>query len=431
MSNALAIAAVTITLRSLIDRNLPDDLAGATVTAKPLDKAISSNGSSTGSGNQINLFLYQTEFNSTWRNLPLPDQVRPLETGFAPLALNLHYLLTAYGEEDEDARSHRLLGQAMSTLHDHPILSADEIEAATATELPGSTLHEQIECVRIVPYTLSLDELSRLWATFQTQYRISAAYQASVVLIDSTRSTRTPLPVLSRGQNDTGFLAQADVTPPLPTLTSLVLPQRRPSLQLGQTVRIVGVHLDGSDLEVRFQHSRLDDPLVLTDVVSQSATEIEVSLPEPGEATDPAAPQNQWLVGYYSIQVAVRPPDEAPDDAPLRVTNQLPVALAPQIVTDTLPISVVPNVVIGGVTITLQTIPSVSPDQRVALLVGDRELLAQPRTVRTNTLVFQASDIPAGDYFIRLRIDGVDSLLIQDYEARPPQFDPTQQVTLP
>lgn len=434
MSNALAIAAVTLTLRSLIDRNLPDDLAGATVTAKPLDKALNSNGSSTGTGNQINLFLYQTEFNPTWRNMPVPNQVRPLETGHAPLALNLHYLLTAYGEEDEDTRSHRLLGQAMSTLHDHPILSPEEIEAATATELPGSTLHEQIECVRIVPYTLSLDELSRLWATFQTQYRISAAYQASVVLIDSTRPTRTPLPVLSRGQNDAGFPAQADITPPVPTLTSLVLPQRRPSLQLGQTLRLVGTRLDGTDLEVRFQHARLDDPIVLTDtnIVSQSATEIEVQLPEPGDADDPLAPQNQWLVGHYGVQLAVRfPSGEQLGVEQLRVTNQLPVALAPQIVTDAPSITVEPNAITGGVTITLQTLPSILPEQRVALLVGDRELLAQSRSDRTNTLVFEATDIPAGDYYIRLRIDGVDSLLIQDYEARPPQFDPNQQVTLP
>ena len=434
MSNAMAIAAVTLTLRSLIDRNLPDDLAGATVTAKPLDKALSSNGSSTGSGNQINLFLYQTEFNPTWRNMPLPNQVRPLETGFAPLALNLHYLLTAYGEEDEDTRSHRLLGQAMSTLHDHPILSAEEIEAATATELPGSTLHEQIECVRIVPYTLSLDELSRLWATFQTQYRISAAYQASVVLIDRTRSTRTPLPVLSRGRDDMGFPAQADTTPPVPTLTSLVLPQRRPSLQLGQTLRIVGTRLNGTDLEVRFQHARLDDPIVLTDtdIVAQSATEVEVQLPELGDTDDPLAPQNQWLAGYYGVQLAVRSPSgEQLGVEQLRVTNQLPVALAPQIVTDPPSITVEPNAITGGVTITLQTLPSVLSEQRAALLVGDRELLAQPRSDRTNTLVFEATNLAAGNYYIRLRIDGVDSLLIQDYEARPPQFDPNQQVTLP
>ncbi|MEM9267058.1 MAG: DUF4255 domain-containing protein [Cyanobacteria bacterium P01_F01_bin.13] len=426
MSNSLAIAAVTITLRSLIDRNLPDELAGTSVTAKPLDKAISGNGSPTGTGNQINLFLYQTEFNPAWRNLPLPEQVRPGESGPAPLALNLHYLITTYGENDEDANSHHLLGHAMGTLHDHPILSAEEIELATATELPGSTLHEQVECVRIVPHALSLDELSRLWATFQTQYRISAAYQASVVLIESRQPIRTPLPVLSRGQDDTGFAAQADIIPPIPTLASLVLPRRQPSLQLGQTLRLVGVHLDGTDLEVRFQHSRLDDPLLPGEILSQSATEIEVRLPEPGDPTDPTAPQNQWLAGYYTVQVAVRSPDEEQ----LRLTNQLSVAFAPQVVTEP-PIAVTQDPVTEVVTITVQTIPSVLPEQRVALLVGDRELLAQSRTDRTNTLVFQVEGMSAGDYYIRLRIDGVDSLLIQDYEARPPQFDPTQQVTLP
>lgn len=425
MSNALAIAAVTITLRSLIDRNLPDDLAGAAVTAKPLDKALNGSGSSTGSGNQINLFLYQTEFNPTWRNMPLPDQVRAGETGHPPLALNLHYLITAYGEEDDDTRSHRLLGQAMSTLHDHPILSAAEIEAATVVELPGSTLHEQIECVRIVPHTLSVDELSRLWTTFQTQYRISVAYQASVVLIESNRPTRTPLPVLTRGRNDEGVTVQSDLTPPVPTLTALVPPRRQPSLRLGETFQINGARLSGSDLEVRFQHPRLDEPL-LAEIVSQSATQIEVRLPEAGEPDDPTAPQNQWLCGFYSVQVAVRSPDEDTQ----RLTNALSVALSPQLITNP-PITVTPDALTNTLTLTLQIIPSVLPEQRVALLMGDREILAQPRTDRTNTLIFEGIDQPAGDYYLRLRIDGVDSLLVQDYDARPPQFDPTQQVTLP
>lgn len=424
MSNALAIAAVTITLRNLIDRNLPEDLAGATVTTKPLDKALGGNGGGPTSGNQINLFLYQTEINPSWRNLPLSDQVRSGETGQPPLALNLHYLVTAYGEDDDDTRSHRLLGQAMGTLHDHPILSAAEIELATATELPGSTLHQQIESVRIVPHTLSLDELSRLWTTFQTQYRISAAYQASVVLIDSRRASRTPLPVLARGRNDDGIAVQPDLTPPVPTLTALELPRQQPSLRLGETFKLVGARLAGTDLEVRFQHPRLKSVL-MAEILSQSPTELEVRLPEPGDAVAADAAQNQWLPGVYNVQVAVRSPGE---DS-LRLTNPLPVTLAPQIVTDP-PITVETDVA-GTTTLTVQAIPSMLPDQRVALLLGDRELLAQPRGDRTNTLVFQVTDMPPGDYFVRLRIDGVDSLLVQDFEARPPQFDPTQQVTLP
>ena len=43
-----------------------------------------------------------------------------------PLALNLFYLLTAYGRDNDAQRpfSHMLLGRAMSILHDHPVLGA-------------------------------------------------------------------------------------------------------------------------------------------------------------------------------------------------------------------------------------------------------------------------------------------------------------------
>ena len=51
----------------------------------------------------------------------------------------------------------------------------------------AATSHEQIERVRITPQPLSVDELSKLWTAFQTHFRISAAYQVSVVLIESTR----------------------------------------------------------------------------------------------------------------------------------------------------------------------------------------------------------------------------------------------------
>src|SRR5262249_7015632 len=146
---------------------------------------------------RLNLFLYQTTLNAAWRNAEVPQQLRPGEVGPPPLALDLHYLVTAYGidEADPEVNSHRLLGPAIGTLHDHPLLGAREIEA----QLGESELQDQVERVRITPQPLSLDEMSKLWTAFQAQYRISAAYQASVVLIDSTRARTTPLPVLTRG----------------------------------------------------------------------------------------------------------------------------------------------------------------------------------------------------------------------------------------
>ena len=120
MSNALAIAATTAALRSLLTRGL----GISDVTIRPPDTARK------GSSNQVNLFLYQTSIDAAWRNQDMPRQVKPGETGQPPLPLCLYYLVTAFGEGDDEVKTQQLLGQAMSILHDHPLLGADEIKHA-------------------------------------------------------------------------------------------------------------------------------------------------------------------------------------------------------------------------------------------------------------------------------------------------------------
>jgi hypothetical protein len=56
-------------------------------------------------------------------------------------------------------------------------------------------------------------------------------------------------------------------------------------------------------------------------------------------------------------------------------------------------------------------------------------ILADPFTSQTGTLTFQAPGVTAGDHFVRLRVDGVDSLLV-DKSKTPPVFDPAQKVTV-
>jgi hypothetical protein len=101
------------------------------------------------------------------------------------LALNLYYLLSAYGanDDDPDPHSHRLLAQAMRLLHDHPVLDPGRIREALA----GNDLHEQAERLRVTLQPLTLEEMTKLWNTFQTPYRVSVAYEVSVVLIAGTR----------------------------------------------------------------------------------------------------------------------------------------------------------------------------------------------------------------------------------------------------
>jgi hypothetical protein len=87
------------------------------------------------------------------------------------------------------------------------------------------------------------------------------------------------------------------------------------------------------------------------------------------------------------------------------------------------------------ITITLSCSPEVLPAQRVALLLGSDEVPAEPHAAETANLTFIALDDPpgkfvSGDYFVRLRVDGVDSLLI-DHTVQPPQFKASQKLTIP
>jgi hypothetical protein len=171
MSDSLAIAAVTSALRQRLQRALDASLPGTRVTIRPPDKARDGQ-----AGNQVNLFLFQTSPNASWRNVA-PGPAGPGGLRQPPLALNLLYLLSAHGRDDDDPEpfSQRLLGEAMRVLHEKPVLDLAELGKA-----PGGS----VERVRVTLQPLSLEEIAKLWTIFQTPYRLSVVYEATVVLID-------------------------------------------------------------------------------------------------------------------------------------------------------------------------------------------------------------------------------------------------------
>jgi hypothetical protein len=403
VSNALGIAATTITLKSLLAGSAP------TVTTLPPDRARN------GGGNQLNLFLYQTSLNPAWRNMDAPRQVRPGESGHAPLPLNLHYLITAYGEDETD--SHEVLGRAMSTLHDQMLLDAEQIRMAIETELPAGDLYQQLERIRITPVPLSLDEISKLWSGFQTQYRLSAAYEVSVVLLESTRPTRTPLPVLQRGKDDRGVTAVASAAP---TLTNIVPENKLPSAHLGGLLVLEGQNLN-SDLKVRFDNFRFEKPLELTPELGGNSRQLQMRLPDSSPAI------SDWLAGFYTVSLLTKLPD-----VPAWTSNELALGLAPRITLSALSASI-------GDTLTLSCTPRLRPQQRVLILFADQQL--QPQAITTpsdttqpTTLTFQVPNVDTSlnnKFVVRLRVDGVDSLPFR--LAGSPlrlEFDPAQKVVV-
>lgn len=409
MSNAQAVAAITVTLQSILGTGvtIDPDLTDTTVTVLPLDKARGSN-----TANQLNLFLYQIMPNAAWRNMNIPTQVGPLETGNPPLALSLYYLLTAFGRDNDSTLpfGHHLLGQAMSVLYDHALLGPDEIRSATAVPLPASNLDQQIERVRITMQPLSLEEISKLWTGLATQYRLSVAYEVSVALIDSTQAKKAPLPVLARGPSDRGILSQSNLVSPYPSLDQVQFPNNQPSAVLGDTLVLTGNNLDGASLGVQFNHPLFTAPVEVVPMPGSTTTQVKVQIPN--------VPAN-WPAGLYSIAVLVQRPGETYR----RMTNLLSFALAPRI-------TVAPAGAAGpDITYTVTCVPDVRPLQLVTLLLNGQEVVADPHPTQTNTLTFAAHNLSSGSYFVRLRVDGVDSLLVKR-NVTPPIFDSTQQVTV-
>jgi hypothetical protein len=415
MSNARAIAAATATLRNLLLDQVPKidpGLADLEVTTQPLDLARKNVTKA-----QLNLFLFETQVAAAWRNHDLPSQVRPGETGVPPLALNLRYLLTAYGrgESDNDSTSHRALGSAMGLLHDHALLGSAEIAAAMA----GNDLGNQIERVRITWHPMSIEEMSKLWTIFQTQYRISAAYEVGIVLIDSRRPARAPLPVLTRGPADRGPISVASL---LPALDMLRLPRSQSAIRLGEDAALIGSNLTTIDTMAVISSALLDDEILLTPTATDSPDALDIHVDD--VAGDPDA-LSRWHPGYYLL--ALR---QTRAGVPPLSSNALPFALAPRIGVTPLAAAA------GDIAITITCEPRLREGQRALLILGDRQL--KPDLIDTpadpkqpTTLEFTAPQVAPGSYVVRLRVDGVDSIPVIVAGTPPlPAFDPAQTLVV-
>ena len=182
MSNALAIAGVTAVLRDVLSEGLINQNVSGILGIRrdgeraPARCVVPTNGTE---NTQLNLFLHQVTFNSGWRNHALPsrDGSGRQRLSNPPLALDLHYLLSAYSGEEFSGEI--LLGYAMQVLHDRPVLDRQTISAAltAAPTLPPALraladcgLADRSEQIKLVPEVLSSEEMSKLWTAVQSHY---------------------------------------------------------------------------------------------------------------------------------------------------------------------------------------------------------------------------------------------------------------------
>jgi hypothetical protein len=203
MSSALAIASVTAVLKHVLENALVQQSAALhmgdiSLATLPPDRIPTGADERT----QLNLHLYRLTPN-TGRHRTGISSSHNRQQDHPPLALDLHYLLTAYGERDLQAEI--VLGFAIQCLYETPVLTREGIRSSLASissrnggspvlqALSVSIFADQLEQIAIRPEFLSMEEMSKLWSSLQTRARLSVTYQVSAVVIENRTTSASVL----------------------------------------------------------------------------------------------------------------------------------------------------------------------------------------------------------------------------------------------
>lgn len=402
MSHRLSLVTVTAVLKNLLENGLVNDAIAASlgeviVTALPPDRI----SVGTDERAQLNLFLYQVtqNRNADWiapeigrKRLPITREIRSANP---PLALNLHYLLTAYGAKD--FQSELLLEYVMHLLHETPVLTSEAIEMALKNASAVNTssilsqvlssvsvtdLAEKIGQIKINPEFFSMEETSKLWSALQTNYRPSVAYCVSMVAIDSRNTNRdSSYTVLSSRPIVEAVTARSGATQ---------------EIVAGSTLLIRGKQLLGDLTRVRLgvMESLLEP---------QEVTETQVSF---------SLPSNLYA-GIHGVQVVHLKLEAAGIQHFKSESNVVPFVLHPTITASEAHIRENDNKSYSG-EISIQCNPKVGKAQRVTLTLCEASshgaescsFSATSRHEETNLLVVPINNVKAGTYLIQIQVDG-------------------------
>lgn len=412
MSNFLAIAAATETLRALLDAAVSTDVDGASATAvhpsaKPaLLPAVG-----------VNVYLYHVAPNAAWRNADAPTRSANGGVVQRPrAAVDLHYLFSFHGDETR-FEPQRVLGSVLRTVHEEPLLARRRIRSAVQNIdlLKATDLDQDVELVKLTQIPLSLEDLSKLWSVFfQATYVLSVAFQASVVLIEGQSTPRPTLPVRQRSLTVVTYrqplieAATSAADPPLP-------------ITAGSVLRIAGAGLRGDQTRVRIGAELITPP---PDQVGDRR--IDVTLP-------PSLRAGVHMVQVEQLRLLGAPPTLHSGVE----SNAAPFVLQPSItavaagITPTLvdgnPL-VVEGVALLTATVTVNFTPRVARAQRVRLLLYELgapegrppyaySFAAPPNNgvagaaADTPSIAFVVQRIQPAEYLVRVQVDGAESSL--------------------
>jgi len=392
----LAVGGVSAVLQSMLASALTNGGPSTLLnTSSPGITALSPDLITTGPDEapQLNLFMYYVSLNPALRNLDLPSlNGGGTQLSNPPLAVNLHYLVTAYGAKQFDPEI--LLAWAMTVFHDTPVVPPQTIQTAltnlatqTSTEaqlVSGSTLAEQIEHLRITPETLTTEEIYRLWSAFLTAYRPSTAFQVSVVVMQDTDGFNANQPVQTRS---------VSVQPSQSPVITAVSPSVAPA---GQLLTITGSNFIGDSASNTVVSFDSGAPVTPASVLPSAIT---VTVPS-GLAAGTHTLRVQRMIVFPSSTTPHSGFSSVPATFQLipTIENASPVAAT------------------QGANLTLTVSPAVGQAQDATLYIGDSAIAIGQRPLSgpasSATLPFPIpATFPVGTYPLSVSIDGARSPL--------------------
>ncbi len=428
MSTALAIASVTHVLKDLLNNGLIDhDITGTigssvAVTALPPDRVITD---STPEASQLNLFMYQATQNPGWRNQQLPAfNSNGERVNNPPLALDLHYLLIAYGAEE--LHHDILLGYGMQLLHETPVLTKSAIRRsltppasatntssglpANITALSTSELADQGEGITITPETMNTEEMSRLWTAFGARYRPNAAYKVTVVLIESRKLTKPALPVLERNiyvlpfQRPVIDKISSQATPADPVIDNQKILEGYFLVITGTGLKaaIVIINIDGTEVtpatsDITDTQIRIPLPVGLQAGIHGVRVVHKLAMGSPPLPHEGFSSNVQAFVLSPNI-IAIQVTDVVDDGASLRSAN-ITVTVQPGMLST------------QQMVLFLNELNSATP---VAYSFGALPIAPFSPPVFTTDITFPVAGVKAGTYLVRIQVDGAESPLQAD-----------------
>jgi len=189
MSNVLAIHSVGQSLMTFLQNAYPPQLQAI----HTCEFKLISSGELAKSDNletSVTLFLYRITMNEHLRNTPRRNDLGGEQF---PLSIDLHYLLTVWGDTPLVEQS--ILAWVMQQLNQRPLLDL----SALSPEAEWSTA----DYVQVIPAELSTEDIMRIWDALEPPYRLSVSYIGRVVRIDAETAPDTRRVLATRFAVDT------------------------------------------------------------------------------------------------------------------------------------------------------------------------------------------------------------------------------------